>query len=367
MFVLFLSFLGIFLSFVILRFNPRNRFLAAFYFLNSFYGAFSVALFYFKIPLISVILFVHTFPLFYLLGPSIYFYIRMELTQSSRWKKSDWIHFIPFFLCLILISPYFFQPIEYKYQFVEYFHSFKYLDVERTNILPIGIKHFLGLKSVLLLGYLLYLANWIYKIKRELNYQSNKVVNGGWLTFLISCLLLTNFLITIFTFYSLNSLLHGGIISPYPILIFGSVLGSLLFVSIFFFPNVLYFEVKKQAEPRTLVTPKEFKIQELEQAIRVYIEGNTYLSSDFNKPKIMSDLKISDRLFTFYFNEHLRSSFTQWRSDLRIDYSYELVKNGYLYSHTIESLAQNVGFKSRNKFTEAFRKRIGINPSEVNK
>lgn len=367
MFVLFLSFLGILLSFVILRFNPRNKFLAAFYFLNSFYGAFSVALFYFKIPLISVILFVHTFPLFYLLGPCIYFYFRMELTQSSRWKKSDWIHFIPFFLCLILISPYFFQSIEYKYQFVEYFHSYKYLDVERTNILPIGIKHFLGLKSVLLLGYLFFVAIWYYKIKRELNFQSKKVVNGGWLTFLISSLCLANLLITIFTFYSLNSLLHGGTISPYPILIFGSVLGSLLYVSIFFFPNVLYFEVKKQALPRMLVTPEEIQIQQLEQSIQEYLINDPFLSSDFTKPRMMSDLKISDRLFTYYFNEFLGGSFVEWRSDLRIDYSYQLILNGYLNNHTIESLAQKVGFLSRNKFTEAFKKRKGINPSEVNK
>jgi AraC-like DNA-binding protein len=81
----------------------------------------------------------------------------------------------------------------------------------------------------------------------------------------------------------------------------------------------------------------------------------------------MSDLKISDRLFTYYFNEHLGISFNQWKSDLRIDYAFDLAKNGYLKSHTIESLAQHVGFQSRNKFTEAFRKRIGINPSEVNK
>ena len=367
MFVLFLSFLGILLSFVIIRFNPKNKYLAAFYFLNSFYGAFSVALFYFKIPLVSVILFVHTFPLFYLLGPTIYFYFRMELTQSYRLKKSDWIHFVPFFLCLILTIPYFFQPIEYKYQFVEYFHSFKYLEVERTNILPLDIKHFLALKSVLLLGYLFYIAIWYYKINKELNFQSKKVVNGSWLTFLISSLLLSNFLITIFTFYSLNSLLHGGVISPYPILIFGSVLGILLYVSIFFFPNVLYFEVKKLAELRNLVTPEEIQIQQLEQSIQHYLIDNPFLSADFTKPRMMTDLKISDRLFTFYFNEYLGISFSQWKSDLRIDKAFDLAKNGYLKNHTIESLAQNVGFKSRNKFTEAFRKRIGINPSEVYK
>ena len=291
----------------------------------------------------------------------------MELTQSSKWEKYDWVHFVPFFLCLICIIPYFFQPIEFKYQFVEYFHSFRYLEVERTNILPIGIKYFLALKSVILLGYLLYLAIWYYKFKKKLNAQSKKVVNGVWLTFLITSLLLTNFLITIFTFHSLNSLLHGGVISPYPILIFGSVLGTLLYVSISFFPNVLYFEVKKRTEPKNIVSPEELKISHVEQAIQVYIDGEAYLSSDFNKPKIMSDLKISDRLFTFYFNEYLGSSFTQWRSDLRIDYSYELLKKGYLYNHTIESLAQKVGFQSRNKFTEAFKKRIGINPSEVNK
>ena len=366
MIVLFLSFLGILLSLVILRFNPKNRFLALFYFLNSFYGAFNVSLFYFKIPSVSVILLVHFFPLFYLLGPSIYFYVRMELTKSYRLSRLDFLHFLPFIFCFLSIIPYFFQTIEYKYHVVDVFQQNNIIELKKINVLLFPLRYYLIVKNGILFGYLVYISIWFFSKKNEFKALLNKN-KKQWLTLFILSLLIMNFIIVLFTFYFINILNQGREVSTYPMILIASILGSLLCFSIFFFPNVLYFEVKKQAEPRNKVSPEELKIQQIQESIQVYIDGNAFLSSDFSKSKIMSELKISDRLFTFYFNEYLGSSFTQWRSDLRIDYSYELVNNGYLSNHTIESLAQKVGFQSRNKFTEAFKKRKGINPSEVKK
>jgi len=366
MFVLFLSFLGILLSFVILRFNPKNKYLAAFYFLNSIHGAFAVSLFYFKIPLLSVILLIHIFPLFYLLGPCIYFYYRMELTKSSAFKKSDLLHFLPFGISLLLILPYVFQSIDYKYQFVGYFHDLNLNAVDQMNVVILPIRVFLIGKNLHQLAYLIYISFWYYKI-RKTNPMVIRQSQKKWLDFLTLTLLISNILIVLLTLLSLYKLNKGEGLSPYPTLFLASSLGAVMYISIFFFPNILYNEVKKQAEPRNLVTPEEIQIQQLEQTIQEYLINDPFLSSDFTKPRMMSDLKISDRLFTYYFNEFLGGSFVEWRSDLRIDYSYQLILNGYLNNHTIESLAQKVGFLSRNKFTEAFKKRKGINPSEVNK
>lgn len=364
MIVLFLSFLGILLSLVILRFNPKNKFLAAFYFLNSFYGVFSASVFYYKIPFISVILLIHFAPLFFLLGPCLFLYIRFELTKSNQIKRSDLIHFLPFFLALIVIFPYVFQTLEFKYRFITFFHQSNIKAVESMNVLIIPVKYFLIAKNILLFGYILFLSIWYLLIfqKDRLELNKGKI---KWLNFFIPSLLLSNLLITLFTAYTLNNISSGVIIQPYPILIVASIVGSLLFVSILFFPSTLYGEVKKQVDTMAVYRPDELQIQKLVQDIQEYVNGRSYLTSDFTKPKMMSDLKISDRLFLYYFNEYLGISFAQWKSDLRIDCAKNLAENGYLKSHTIESLALSVGFRSRNKFTEAFKKRTGINPSEV--
>ena len=364
MIVLFLSFLGILLSLVILRFNPKNRFLALFYCLNSFYGVFSAAVFYYKIPSISVILLIHFAPLFLLLGPSLFFYIRYEITSSNRISRSDLIHFVPFFISLLLISPYAFQTLEFKYRFIAFFHVSNLKAIESMNVLAIPVKYFLLIKNIVVMGYILFLSAWyltsIHKDRQKLS--KGKI---QWLNFFIPSLLGTNLLIILFSAYTLQNLSTGVVIQPYPILVVSSIVGSLLFVSILFFPNVLYGEVKKQGDPQVVQKPFEGQIQEFEQLLKAHLISHPYLSSDFGKPKLISELKISDRFFTYYFNEYLGSSFAQWKSDLRIDYANDLVNKGYLKNHTIESLALLVGFKSRSKFSTAFKNRTGSLPSNV--
>jgi AraC-like DNA-binding protein len=364
MLVLFLSFLGILLSLVIIRFNPNNRYLAAFYFLNSLYGAFAAAVFYYKIPFISVILLVHFSPLFLLMGPCIYFYIRYELTKSNQIKASDLLHFLPFFLSVLAIFPYSLQSLEYKYRFVALFHVSNYVAIDQLNLLIIPVKYLFIAKNIILSIYMLYISAW-YVLT---NQRGILILNKGkskWLDFLIPSILFSNLLILSFIVYRINNLSNGDLVNPYPVLIVSSVVGTLLYISVLFFPNVLYGEVKKQIDPPVVQRPSGGQLQELEQLLQVYLINHPYISLDFGKPKLMSDLKISDRLFAYYFNEYLGISFTQWKSDLRIDYANNLVKNGYLKNHTIESLARLVGFQSRSKFSTAFKSRIGSLPSNV--
>jgi AraC-like DNA-binding protein len=42
----------------------------------------------------------------------------------------------------------------------------------------------------------------------------------------------------------------------------------------------------------------------------------------------------------------------------------ELISDGYLKNHTVESLAKTVGFQSRNTFANSFKAQFGASPSE---
>ena len=366
MIVLFLSFLGVLLSLVILRFNPKNKFLAAFYFLTCINGTFPVAIYYFKIPLFSVILLVHIFPLFFLIGPCIFFYYRGEITKSIALRKSDLLHLLPFVISILLILPYVFQSIEYKYQYITYFNASNFEAMNRMSVLKMPLRSFLVAKNFHQLGYLVYIGFWYYQVSQKDSFVLHKS-KKQWLNFLTITLLISNVLIVLLTFFTLSDMNQSRTVSPYPTLILSSVLGTVIYISIFFFPNVLYEEVKKQAEPRLLLQPEGEQIQDFEKALESYLHTQPYLFADFGKPKMISDLKISDRFFTYYFNEYLGSSFAQWKSDLRIDYANNLVQNGYLKNHTIESLALLVGFQSRSKFSTAFKSRIGSLPSNASK
>ncbi|MBS3739676.1 MAG: helix-turn-helix transcriptional regulator, partial [Psychroflexus sp.] len=56
------------------------------------------------------------------------------------------------------------------------------------------------------------------------------------------------------------------------------------------------------------------------------------------------------------------SSFSTWINDIKIDYSIELIQNSYLKNHSVVALAQECGFKSKNTFYRAFKRKTGLTP-----
>jgi len=147
-------------------------------------------------------------------------------------------------------------------------------------------------------------------------------------------------------------------------------LGLVLNVLAFLHPEVLYgtgLMKTKRDKLKGIKSENSFsseEINEFEEKLKNYILDKPYLDVNFSKAKVLVDLTISDKFFTFYFNEHLGVNFNLWKSDLRIEESIQLIKQNYLKSKTIESLANQVGFQSRNSFTEVFKQKTGFSPSQ---
>ena len=119
--LIFLSILGIFLSLILLHFNARNYrssiYLGLFFLFSSLYGLYQYILLYSKsVTLISIFLFnisIAASPI-YLIGPMLYWYVRSVLTDNSKLKQRDLLHFLPMVIYFISALPNAFVPMHEK-------------------------------------------------------------------------------------------------------------------------------------------------------------------------------------------------------------------------------------------------------------
>ena len=121
--LLYISILTLILSAILAFYNWRSNknalYLSLFFIVLSFYSLTHYFSLYGKSSFWLAIFYYHFSPLFLLLGPLLYFYVNVTLSdrQGLRWKDA-W-HFIPAIIHLVNISPYYLISFSYKIQMAE--------------------------------------------------------------------------------------------------------------------------------------------------------------------------------------------------------------------------------------------------------
>ncbi len=305
-------------------------------------------------------------PLFLLIGPALYLYVRGVLTNQYDINKKNCLHFVPFILGIVMIIPFLLEDLDTKKQLISYLLANNVKGAESLMIPFLYIRVYFIIKGLLAFGYALFCFYWFRK-----EFQSQIVTFNQsaltWLKFFLIINVVGNFLPLVFT---INRIFLIVPVQP-KLAGFAAILflGFIINISIFLFPHVLYGTYLKKTkknlfEPVKETTPQEIEIKELDKLLKQYLTTNPFLDQSFSKAKVLVDLEVADKLLTFYFNEHLQISFNQWKTNLRVEHSANLIEEGFLKNRTIESLAFAVGFKSRSRFSEAFKKRFGVFPSE---
>ena len=96
--------------------NKLNIYLSLFFLTVSIFSLTRNFIFYVKHPYILYYFIPNAIPLFNLSAPLLYLYIKKSLLpdEPENFKKSEWIHLIPFFISLINIFPHFLLIPEVK-------------------------------------------------------------------------------------------------------------------------------------------------------------------------------------------------------------------------------------------------------------
>ena len=116
--LLSITILGFIVTFLLLinlrQSNKANIYLFFFLLINNTYSLSHYATVYSGNKYLIAVMLVHFTPLYLLLGPLFYFYVRGLLLDDHKLSKWDWLHFIPSILFFINITPYFFNTWDHK-------------------------------------------------------------------------------------------------------------------------------------------------------------------------------------------------------------------------------------------------------------
>lgn len=383
--LLYITILGFIVSFLLLinirESNRVNLFLFAFFFINNLYSLAHYVTIYSESKTLIAILLVNFTPLFLLVGPVLYFYVRGVLRDDYRLSKLDWLHFLPAFLLLINITPHLFSSFEDK---LDYATRVIQSPAEIVNykiiIIPPLVKYLarplIGLFYVILCIRLIVVK---FRDERPSNKQTKLIFN--WTIFLIFNTLLVYISFLVFTIFSFQTNDYRlAEVKGFYFLISTLIGLVLLNISLLFFPNILYGlpqldfllpnklqQSTLEVEPKKLVRSFEIsdeKLQLLHDKIESYTLTKPYLNPDFSLSVMSASTDIPVHHLSYYFNEHLNINFNMWKNDLKINFVIEQIEKGNNEILTLDALAKQAGFVSRTTFLNAFKQKLGLTPTE---
>ena len=379
------------ISFVLLFFlnktNRANIYLIIFFLINSIYGLTNHSIFSSKSPILVAILFINSMPLYALSGPSLYFYFRTTLNGgNARLRGWDYLHFLPALVLLLNVLPHILTPFEYKLGLANelILNTSKFVMIDQPII---SSKHSFAFRPFHLFIYLIICAFTYFRHVKKQHESLIPVFKIRWnRNWYFIFLLFLFFTFLPYLIISLTYLFYGptALTNPLVITAINFTAASFFFsnLSILLFPKELYgipFLGKliknlgdEQSEMEEdihyikktstfFLEPK--RLTEISEAIKAYLVGNPCIRPGFNLSLMSLEIQIPKHQLTYFFNDHLKITFNDWKNEIRITHFISLLKNGQAINNTLESLSQSSGFLSRSKFTNAFKKSQGKTPS----
>lgn len=381
--LLSISILSIVLSLIIIfsnwHINKNSVFIGGFLFLMSLFSI------HYHLSIVSFsllwnVIYFNTFtPLYLLLGPLFYFYVRGLFADRFLFTKKDLLHFIPAVIHLISIAKYIVLPFSKKMELVQYLNT----HADQLNQLPFNSfftwQFNYVFRITLFFGYM-FVCSFIIIKKYILYRKEPKSTRSSYIFRWLFILVVSVLVISLsFSFSSTiymqnnNSLFRlYGQYSVY-ILTIGIVFINLTLLLI---PEILYGKLtlkpvpsvlKKSVEVvviKDLVYENEYFIDLAKEINQFFLENKPYLKIDFAISDLNIVFKVPQHHIAICFRDYIGLKFTDMKTHYRIEYAKEVLLNAEYNNLTLDAIGQQSGFLSKSNFFSCFKKSTGITPLE---
>jgi AraC-like DNA-binding protein len=381
--LLYISLLTIILSGLLVtynwRINKNTIYLGAFFSILATYGLTHYFTIYANSPFWLAVFYNNFSPFWFLTGPLLLFYYRGTLTDNSKLRGTDIIHFMPFFVQLIGIFPYLLTPFSYKVGIAaQILNDLNLITQFKVNWITTPLVNFLGrpILVFLYLGYLTYLL-WLHNPKSNRAkvsiQQSNLIYRWLILLEVTTAILIVNFFLLSLSL-SKQTVTATMVNSQFTHFFSGIAYFCMSFM-LLLFPRILYGMPIYMAEPTKLSQPPKETVEvpvsqddpffELVDKINAYLQKEEpYLNPEFTINELAASLRVPVHHVSYCLNTLMNVKFTSLRTQLRIQYAAKLLDSGQADELSMDGIGKKSGFSTRSNFYNAFKSETGMTPSE---
>ncbi len=401
-----LSLLSMILALIVLIFNWKvNRnalFLSLLMILIASLQTRQYLTLYGKNPFWLAIIINNPAPLWSMIGPCLFFYVRNVLTDRMIFRKSDLLHTIPFWVTLAGTLPYMLTSFSYKLWVADvniknlndaYHIRYNWLLNNQWNLFFL---------SVVQVGYAMasfwMLARFQRRQKQHAGrFGSNSGMIHKWLVAVSVFVLLTGlyYFSGAFLYFSNPSLARNFMTNDQWINVFGVLLTCLPFL-VLIFPEILYgipMLREMRAVPRSEtgtqvpvgvydplespaapeVTPEiplpevteADPFRELGQRVLDFMEvEKPYLVQDFTIEHLAEMLGVPKHHLYYCFKHILKQKFVQLRNKYRVEEAKRRLVAADLKETTLANIGFECGFSAHSSFYRIFTEHEGCTPGE---
>ena len=344
----------------------------------------------------------HLTPIYYLLGPFLFFYVRATLSDRVGLSRRDAWHFLPFLLHVVGMLPYLIKPWSYKVwvagEMIRDVHNM--VLIPDLSLFPVEanvtLRPLSWLSYTVFSLYLLWRFSRNYPAQRRIRFEAARPILGFMAAFLVVCLMteLSYTALTIEYFVKFDLQTPEFVSTPWTRITSAGI--AIIPFILLLFPQILY-GIPKWRETPELETLKAASVPETEETSHIYeinpvedtpVSGQTledastkfrdlaeripayigthqlYLDPDFNLDDLADHMKVPKHHLYYCFKDILNTRFTRMRSEFRVRHAQGLIDRGETERKTLEAIGMESGFSSRSAFLVAFREITGMSPLE---
>jgi AraC-like DNA-binding protein/uncharacterized membrane protein YhaH (DUF805 family) len=293
-------------------------------------------------------------PFVFLAGPLLFLYIRELISPQSKFERKDFLHFIPFTLCLIYLLPYFLSSRAEKLQVLgtEYVQpSFGQWFYVRSALFIVQFLVYLVLITVTL-------ARYSRKIK-DRALPSDRAVLFEVRFFVVASILLW---IGVLLRYAIDKTGKTNLLVPLGASVIVYTLGYLK-MSRPIRPIVLdKLAPGKKYERSTLTVERAARY--LDRLQLFMKDKKPYTDGELTIQKLAEQLSIPVNHLSQTINERLGQTFSDFVNSYRIEEAKKWLTDPAKKHYSVLAIGEEVGFNSKSSFNAVFKKQVNMTPSE---
>jgi AraC-like DNA-binding protein len=290
-------------------------------------------------------------PFVFLAAPLLYLYLRELTSREPRFKKQDFLHFIPFGLCAIYLLPYFLQSSTRKIQVLvaeyvqESFGPWYYI---RSALLISQVLVYLVLIVLLIIQY--------RKTKTRESPRDRAV------------------LFEVRFFVIAAAVLWVAVVLRYAIPTTPNLLvplgASMLIYAMGYLklrrPEAEIAERNEQPArkyEKSTLTPERSE-RYLERLLTFMKNEKPFIDGDLTIQKLAERLSIPSNHLSQTINERLGQTFSDFVNSYRVEEAKRRLRDPAFSHLSVLGIAEEVGFNSKSSFNSVFKKHTNMTPSE---